>query len=90
MGRRKGEPMEATEFASMMRRLIKSYGRRVGEADYVDLAELVEVQAALDEALVAAVQAMRDRGVAWSTIALALGTSRQAAQQRFGPLLSVG
>ena len=92
MSRRKGEPMEATEFAGMMRRLIRSYGQRVGEADYVDLADLVAVQAELDKALVEAVRAMRERPnpVPWSTIALGLGTTRQAAQQRFTPLLSAG
>lgn len=47
-------------------------------------------QALLDaeDELIDAVTTARDAGDPWSMIGLALGVSRQAAQQRFGPLLT--
>lgn len=39
-----------------------------------------------DAELTTAVQESRKRGDSWTTIAVALGTTRQAAQQRFGKL----
>nr|WP_188829570.1 hypothetical protein [Nocardia camponoti] len=40
--------------------------------------------AAAEDALRAAVQAARDAGDSWTVIGMALGTTRQAAFQRFG------
>lgn len=37
--------------------------------------------------LIAAVREARGHGDSWTTIAVALGTTRQAAQQRFGKLV---
>lgn len=42
---------------------------------------------AATEALVDAVRAARSSGDSWSVIAVALGTSKQAAQQRFGKIV---
>jgi len=39
-----------------------------------------------DAELTAAVREARKRGDSWTAIAVALGTTRQAAQQRFGKL----
>lgn len=39
-----------------------------------------------DAELIAAVREARKLGDSWTSIAVALGTSRQAAQQRFGKL----
>jgi len=39
-----------------------------------------------DAELIAAVAEARKRGDSWTSIAVALGTTRQAAQQRFGKL----
>jgi hypothetical protein len=44
----------------------------------------VNAQEAADEQLRAAVAAARDAGDSWTAIGVALGTSRQNAQQRFG------
>lgn len=48
------------------------------------LAGAVELRQLTDQALQALVAAARDRGVSWQRIGDALGTTRQAAFQRFG------
>ncbi len=75
---------ETTEYAGMVRRIIRAHGRRVAQADEVDLAELVEIQSTLDAAVQEAVDGMRARGESWAYIGRGLGTSRQAAQMRYG------
>lgn len=82
MGRR-GQ-METPDYAKMMRRLVARYGVRVGEADEVDLAEMLAVRTAFDDAIADAVARQRAGGRSWSEIARGLGTTRQNAQQRFG------
>lgn len=73
----------------MLRRMIRAYGRRVGEADDVDLAEMVELRAVLEEAIAAAVTRQRvEFGRSWADIARGLGTTRQAAHERYGPRAS--
>lgn len=69
----------------MLRRMIRAYGRRVADADEVDLAEMAELRQLLDEVIGDTIQEMRakhDRP--WSYIARGLGTTKQAAQQRYG------
>lgn len=68
----------------MVERMIRAYGRRVGDADEVDLARMVEVRRVFDRALVSAVRGQRENGASWGDVARGLGTSRQAAQMRFG------
>ena len=46
----------------------------------------VEAVRHADVELTAAVREARKRGDSWTAIAVALGTTRQAAQQRFGKL----
>lgn len=68
----------------MMKRMIAAHGRRVADGDVEDLAELLDLQAALDAAIAHAVQGQReDHGRSWADIARAAGTSRQAAQKRW-------
>lgn len=76
--------VETPEYAAFCRRIIRAYSRRVAEHDYVDLAEMLRVRDEMDAAITAAVQGMRDRGVSWSMIGEGLGTTRQAAQMRYG------
>ncbi len=76
---------EIPEYAAMVRRVIRAHGRRVGDADPEDLAELVAMQETLDEAIALAVAGQRDNGFAWSQIGRGLGITRQAAQQRYSP-----
>ena len=50
------------------------------------IAELVEHRNEVDGDLVAAVRDARETGRSWSEIATMLGVSKQAAQQKYGPL----
>lgn len=74
---------ETPEYAAMVRRVIRAHGRRVGDADPEDLAELLAMRAVLDAAIADAVDGQRDNGFSWAQIARGLGTTRQGAQQRF-------
>lgn len=81
----KARERETTEYAAAMRRLIAAHGRRVADADVEDLAELIELHHALDEAIAyAVVESRRRAGRSWADIARATGTTRQAAQARWG------
>jgi hypothetical protein len=75
---------ETSEIAAMVERMIKSYGRRVAASDDVDLARMLQVREAFDEAIAAAVVGQKEAGYSWAEIARGLGTTRQNAQMRFG------
>lgn len=69
----------------MNRRLLRAHGRRVADGDPDDLAELLALVPLLDEIIRDAVAGQRERhGFSWAEIGRAAGTSRQAAQQRWG------
>lgn len=75
---------ETPEYAAMMRRMLKAWGRRVADADPEDLAELIAARELLDTITGEAVARMRtDHSLSWSDIARAAGTSRQAAYERW-------
>lgn len=75
---------ETTEYAGMLRRMIRAYGRRVADADDVDLAEMVQLRDELEEAIALAVRGQRElHGASWADVARGLGTTRQAAQMRY-------
>ena len=77
--------VETPEFAAMVRRVIRAYGRRVVHGDEPDLAELVGLRDVIEESIAVAVHGQRAMyGRSWSEIAAGLGTTRQAAQQRYG------
>ena len=76
--------VETMDYLQAAKRFIRAAGRRVAEADEVELAELLKLQATLDEAVQTAVDGIRERGMSWQYIATATGTSRQAAYQRWG------
>lgn len=77
--------VETPEYAAMLRRMIRAYGRRVAEADEVDLAEMVELRQLLDEVIADTITDMRTKhDRSWSYIAQGLGTTKQAAQQWHG------
>lgn len=85
MSKRAKRERETPEFAGMVRRTIRAHGRRVANADEVDLAELVAMREVLEEAISEAVAGMRERRLSWTYIGKGLGTTRQAAQQRYAP-----
>lgn len=71
--------------------MIRAHGRRVADADPEDLADLVALRDVLEETIAAAVEGLRAGGseghyrpMPWSQIARGLGTTRQAAQMRYG------
>lgn len=80
---RAAEEGDLIGFANMMRRMIRAYGRRVAEADPVDLRALEGLHAYLDDAIARAVAGQRATGFSWAEIAAGLGVSRQSAWERF-------
>lgn len=69
----------------MLSRMLRAYGRRVGGSDIEDLREMFELQQAFSDAVHDAVTRQRaDLGRSWADIAAASGTTRQAAQMRYG------
>lgn len=82
---RRQRSTETLEFAAMMRRMVAAHGRRVADGDVEDLADLLALVDLLQDVVTDAVRASRVRsGRSWSDIARAAGTTRQAAQQRWG------
>ena len=69
----------------MVRRMLRAFARRCGDADPEDLAEFLAMRAELDAAIQSAVDGMREQhGFSWAEIARGAGVTRQAAQQRWG------
>jgi hypothetical protein len=75
--------IETPEYRQMLSRMLRAYGRRVADADDVDLAQMVELRDELEAAIASAVAGQRDRGASWADIGRGLGTTRQSAQQRY-------
>ena len=75
---------ELPEYCAMVRRVIRAHGRRVGQADPEDLAELLTLRLELDTAIATAVQGQRRNGFSWADIGRGLGVTRQAAQMTWG------
>ena len=78
--------VETTEFAAFARRILRACGRRVADGDVEGLAALVALRSELDGAIASAVRGLRQApwSYSWSEVARVLGTTRQAAQQRYG------
>ena len=77
--------VENDTYAAFTRRVLASYGRRIGHAGDVDaLADLVALGDHIEAATQDAVSGLRGHGYSWAEIAIRLGISRQAAQQRWG------
>lgn len=84
MSARRKVERETFEYAAMMRRMIRAHGRRVADADPEDLTDLIALRVELEAAIADAVAGQRTRyDRSWSEIARGLGTTRQAAQQRY-------
>jgi hypothetical protein len=76
-----GDPV-ADRVGAAARRLVTEFGRAGSPQDAVAAAR--DLSAAADAALQAAVDRARTAGQSWREIGDVLGTSRQAAFQRFG------
>ena len=81
-GRR--SPVENLDYAAFAARIIRAHGRRIAEGDIEALPDLLDLADELDAATRHAVNGLRDFGYSWTDIATRLGTTRQAAQQRWG------
>lgn len=75
--------IETTEYLQMVRRMLRAAGRRVADADEIELADLMDMRNDLEEAIKVAVHGQRSTGRSWEHIAVAAGTSRQAAFARY-------
>lgn len=73
-----------SEFVAFARRILRAASRRMALADPEDLAELIMLRSAVDEAIDNAARGLHDGGASWTQIGAAVGISRQAAQQRWG------
>lgn len=84
MSARRKVERETFEYAAMMRRMIRAHGRRVADADPEDLTDLIALRGELEAAIADAIAGQRQRyDRSWSDIARGLGTTRQAAYQRY-------
>jgi len=80
------DAVETPEFAAFAGRILRACARRVGNGDVEGLAALVALRSDLDAAITEAVAGLRQPRWCYSRseIARVLGTTRQAAQQRYG------
>jgi hypothetical protein len=76
--------VEAIEFIGAVRRMLRAAATRVAQADEYELRALLDLQHELDAAIATAVAGQRSIGRSWAYIALATGTTREAAYQRWG------
>jgi hypothetical protein len=81
---RNGRYVENIDYAAFASRVIKAHGRRVAEGDIEGLVELVALTDQVDTAITAAIAGLRVEGYSWADVALRLGITRQAAQQKWG------
>jgi hypothetical protein len=79
------QTVETMKYLGAAKRFIAAAGRRVATADEPELLELTSLRASVEDAIVTAVEGMRERGLSWADIGAALGTSKQAAQKRYSP-----
>lgn len=75
---------ETAEYGAMVRRMVRAYGRRVADRDIEELAGLAGLRQDLDAAIQDAVDGLRAQGFSWTDVGRVLGTTRQAAQMRYG------
>jgi hypothetical protein len=77
--------VENHDYAAFASRVIRAHGRRIAvDKDIEALPGLVYLSTQLDHAITDAVAGLRVIGYSWADIALRLGITRQAAQQRWG------
>jgi len=73
---------------AMVGRMIDSAGRTLAGFDPDQLARLYALHTRVEHAMVTAIAGQRRQGVHWSSIAAALGVSKAAVIQRWGPRVS--
>jgi hypothetical protein len=75
---------ENSEYAAFTRRILRAYSRRIATGDIESLTLLIGLADEFNDAIQQAVNGLRATGYSWADIGARLGTSRQAAQQRWG------
>jgi hypothetical protein len=78
--------IENDEYAAFVRRILRTYSRRVGDGDVEALALMLGLAEEIDAAIAEAVKGLRACGYSWPEIGSRLSITRQAAQQRWGQL----
>jgi hypothetical protein len=81
--RRRRNVVENDEFGAFARRIIRAYGRRIAGGDVEALRDLLALNVEIERATDNAIEGLRDAGYSWGEIASRLGTTRQAAHQRW-------
>jgi hypothetical protein len=77
--------VENDEYAAFVRRVIAAYSRRVAAGDIDAIADMAATAQLFDTAIRDAITGLRHHhGHSWADIAVRLGVTRQAAQQRWG------
>lgn len=74
---------EAPQMEAMIRRSLMALARRAGEGDLEALEGMAQLDHDMTGLLGAAVAGYRSKGYSWAAVAVPLGVTRQAAQQRF-------
>lgn len=83
MAHSRGIP-EPSEYGKFARRILRGYGRRVGDADPEDLADLIALAGEVDALISTTIHTGRARwGWTWEDIGRAAGVGRSAAFQRW-------
>jgi hypothetical protein len=87
--KRRDRVVENPEFAAFAGRILRAAARRVADGDVEGLAGLVALRSEVDAAIAEAIGGLRSPqwSYSWADIARVLGTTRQAAQQRYGGAL---
>jgi hypothetical protein len=75
--------VENDEYGAFVRRILRAYGRRVGDGDVEALVLLVGLAEEIDAAMAETVKDLRAHGYSWAEIGARLGISHQAVQQRW-------
>jgi hypothetical protein len=81
---RRRDVVENDQYAAFARRIVRAYARRVATGDIEALTDMTTLAADVEAAIRVAVIGLRNFGYSWADIALRLGVTRQAAQQRWG------
>jgi hypothetical protein len=82
--KRLGRVVENDEYAAFVRRVLRAYSRRVAAGDIEAIATMTATADQMDTAIRDAITGLRSIGYSWADIALRLGVTRQAVQQRWG------
>jgi hypothetical protein len=83
--RRKRKPTTTDDYAAMLTRMVRAYGRRIGQDHKAGLGHLRDLEAELTDAVNLGIYtANRVSGVSINQLAAELGVSKQAVHKRVG------